>query len=208
MPTQPAATATMAQPATQPVPSLTADQVYQAVADAWAKMEKAPARHVSQIAYKGDSAIMDIEADSVSPNYHQVVTAMGAVVAEQYVFGGTIYNNVQGAWSQLPGAGATFTPTLAGFAQALSDQIVKSDGKVLGVEDVNGKPAFMYGYTTTLTALNASTQYTVSVDQASGLLVKQIIIDPQGMKTVQIITYDTTITITLPDAAKNSPIAQ
>lgn len=206
VPTQPAATATIAPTATQQVPSLSADEVYKAVADAWAMLEKAGPRHVSQIAYKGDNAIMDIEADSVSPNYHQVVSSMGSVMAEQYIFDGTIYNKDQGVWGQLPGAGTTFKSTLAGFSQALSDQIIKSDGKVLGVEDVNGKPAFVYGYTTTLKALNASTQYTVSVDQASGLLVKQIIIDDQGMKTVQIITYDATITLTLPDEAKNAPI--
>jgi hypothetical protein len=208
MPTQPAATATIAPIATQPVPSLSADEVYKAVADAWAMLDKAGPRHVSQIAYNGNNAIMDIEADSVPPNYHQVVSTMGSVVAEQYVFDGTIYNNVQGVWTQVPGAGATFKSTLAGFSQALSDQIVKSDGKVSGVEDVNGKPAFVYAYTTTLTALNASTQYTVSVDQASGLMVKQIIIDPQGVKTVQIITYDATITMTLPDEAKNAKVGQ
>jgi len=206
VPTQPAATATIAPIATQPLPALSADEVYKAVADAWTMLEKAGPRHVSQIAFKGDNAIMDIEADSVSPNYHQVVSSMGSVIAEQYIFGGTIYNKDQGVWGQLPGAGTTFKSTLAGFSQALSDQIIKSDGKVLGVEDVNGKPAFVYGYTTTLKALNASTQYTVSVDQASGLLVKQIIIDPQGEKTVQIITYDATITLTLPDEAKNAPI--
>jgi len=151
---------------------------------------------------------MDIEADSVPPNYHQVVTAMGSVMAEQYVFGGTIYNKVQGVWGQLPGAGTTFKSTLAGFSQALSDQIIKSDGKVVGLEDVNGKPAIVYAYTTTLKALNASTQYTVSVDQVSGLLVKQIIINPQGEKTIQMITYDATITLTLPDEAKNAPLSQ
>jgi hypothetical protein len=208
VPTQPAATATIAPTATQPVPSLSADQVYKAVADAWAMLEKAGPRHVSQITYNGDNAIMDIEADSVLANYHQVVSAMGAVVAEQYVFDGTIYNKVQGVWGQLPGAGTTFKSTLAGFSQALSDQIIKSDGKVSGVEDVNGKPAFVYSYKTTLKALNASTQYTVSVDQATGLLVKQIIIDSQGKKTVQIITYDATITLTLPDEAKNAEIAK
>ena len=206
VPTQPAATATIAPIATQPLPALSADEVYKAVADAWAMQEKAGPRHVSQIAYKGNNAIMDIEADSVPPNYHQVVSSMGTVMAEQYIFDGTIYNKDQGVWGQVPGAGTTFKSTLAGFSQALSDQIIKSDGKVLGVEDVNGKPAFVYGYTTTLKELNASTQYTVSVDQASGLLVKQIIIDDQGMKTVQIITYDATITLTLPDEAKNAPI--
>ncbi len=206
MPTQLAATATIAPTATQPVPSLSADQVYQAVADAWAMVEKAGPRHVSQISYEGNNAIMDIEADSVPPNYHQVVSSMGAVMAEQYVFDGTIYNNKQGEWGQVPGAGTTFKSTLAGFSQALSDQIIKSDGKVLGVEDVNGKPAFVYGYTTTLKGTNASSQYTLSVDQASGLLVKQIIIDPEGQKTVQIITYDASIKLTLPDEAKNSKV--
>jgi len=151
---------------------------------------------------------MNIEADSVPPNYHQVVSLGGSVMAEQYVYDGTIYNKQNGEWSQVPGAGKTFKSTLAGFAQAISDQIVKSGGKVVGVEDVNGKPAFVYSYTTSLKGTKSSSQYTVSVDQASGLLVKQIIIDPEGMKTIQTITYDASITLTLPGAAKNSKVAK
>ena len=193
--------------AAQPAPVMSADEVYKAVSAAWTKLEQAGPRHVSQKSFKGDTATMNIEADSVPPNYHQVVSVGGSVMAEQYVYGGTIYNKVKGEWSQLPGAGKTFKSTLAGFAQAMSDQILKSDGKVVGMEDVNGKPAIVYSYTTTLKGTTASTQYTVSVDQASGLLVKQTIINPEGIKTEQTITYDAGITLTLPDEAKNSKTA-
>jgi outer membrane lipoprotein-sorting protein len=207
MSTQPAAAASTAIPTPLTAPVLSADQVYQAVAAAWAKMDSAGARHVSQVSYKGDTALQTIEADSVPPNYHQVVTIMGKVMAEQYVYNGTIYNYVQGAWSQLAGAWKTVKSTLAGFSQALSDQIIKSDGKVVGVESVNGYPAVVYSYTTTLKGTSASSHYTLWVDQRSGLIVKQIIIDPQGEKMVQTIIYDASITLVLPDIAKNAKAA-
>jgi hypothetical protein len=208
----PAATATTAATAavaTQAAPVLTSDEAIKAAQDAWAKLATAGPRHVSQTSYQGDNAVMNIEADSVPPNFHQVTSAMGTVVAEQYIYDGTIYNKVDGAWSQLAGAGKTFTDTLEGFAQGASSSLVYADGKVVGIEDINGKPATAYSYTTTLKGLDVKpAQYTIWVDNASGLPVKRVNITPDGMKIVQLITYDASITLTLPDEAKNSPPAQ
>ena len=195
--------------ATQAAPVLTSDEAIKAAQTAWAKLATAGPRHISQTSYKGDTAISNIEADSVPPNYHQVTSAMGTVVAEQYVYGGTIYNKVQGQWSQLPGGAKTFTNTLEGFAQGVNSALVLADGKVVGIEDINGKPATAYSYTTTLKGLDVKpAQYTIWVDNASGLPVKRVNITPDGLKIVQLITYDASITLTLPDEAKNSPIAQ
>jgi len=152
---------------------------------------------------------MNIEADSVPPNYHQVVSMMGKVMAEQYVYDGTIYNKLNGQWTQLKGAGATFKSTLTGFAEGLSDQIVTADGKVVGIEMINGSTATEYSYTTTLKGLSAPpVTHMVWVDNASGLPVKQEIIHANGEKIVQLITYDASIQLTLPDEAKNAAPAQ
>jgi hypothetical protein len=206
-----AATATATQPAaaTQAAPALTADEVYKTVQTAWTKLETAGPRHVSQNSFKGSTAQTNIEADSVPPNYHQVVSMMGTVVAEQYIYNGTIYNKVNGEWTQLAGAAAPATGALAGFAEGLADQIVLADGKVVGIEAISGKPATEYSYTTSLKGLSVKpVTHTVWVDDNSGLPVKQEILHPDGEKIVQLITYDASIQITLPDEAKNAKAAQ
>jgi hypothetical protein len=195
--------------ATQAAPMLTSDEAIKTAQAAWARLATAGPRHVSQTSFKGDSAISTIEADSVPPNFHQVTSVMGTVIAEQYVYDGTIYNKVNGEWSQLPGGGKTFTNTLEGFTQGLSESLVYADGKVVGIEDINGKPATAYSYTTTLKGLDVKpAQYTIWVDNASGLPVKRVDISPDGLKIVQLITYDASITLTLPDEAKNAAPAQ
>jgi len=204
-----AATATMPAAAPQVAPALPADEVYKTVQTAWTKLETAGPRHVSQNSFKGSTAQTNIEADSVPPNYHQVVSMMGTVVAEQYIYNGTIYNKVNGAWTQLAGAAGPATSTLAGFAEGLADQIVLADGKVVGIETISGKPATEYSYTTSLKGLSVKpVTHTVWVDTISGLPVKQEILHADGEKIVQLITYDTSIQITLPDEAKNAKAAQ
>ena len=204
------ATATAAQtvvPATQPAPALTSDEAIKTAQAAWARLATAGPRHISQTSYKGDVAISTSEADSVPPNFHQVTHVMGKVM-EQYFYNGTIYNQVDGVWSQLPGAAKTATNTLESFASGLSDALVFADGKVLGIEAINGKPATVYSFTSTLKGLAVKpAQYTIWVDNASGLPVKRENISPEGLKIVQLITYDASLTLTLPDEAKNAKIA-
>jgi hypothetical protein len=196
-------------PATQAAPALSSDDAIKAAQAAWAKLATAGPRHISQNSYKGDTIITNIEADSVPPNLHQVTTVMGNVIAEQYFFDGAIYNKINGAWSHLPGAAPSAINAIEGFAQGMASGLVYAEGKVLGVEAVNGKPATMYYYTTTLTGLKANpAQYTIWVDNATGLPVKRVNINPEGMKIVQLITYDPNIKLTLPDEAKNSPLAK
>jgi len=192
----------------QAAPSMTADEVYLAVHAAWAKLDTAGPRHVSQTSSGGGDAESTIEADSVPPDYHQVVSIMGNTVAEQYIVGGVIYNNVQGAWTQTPGAGAALS-TIGNFASGISDSLIYADGMVNGIEVINGSPAIVYSYSTTLKGLDAApAQYKLWVDQTSGLPVKSENTDPDGMTIAQTITYDNSITITLPAEAANAPEAQ
>jgi hypothetical protein len=217
-PDQPAAQPTDTAPAveaTQPVPSLSADGVYKAVADSYAKLAKAGPRHVSQTSYKGDSVATNLELDSVPPNYHQVMKLKGVQVAEQYVYDGDLYNHIQGVWTVVKGGGEAFKNTLQDFGEALSDQIVRADGKVEGIEMVNGKPAILYSWTVTIKDISKEPAlHKLWVDPVSGLPVKQETDtknskDPSVTdKIIQLITYDPSITITLPDEAKNAQPAQ
>lgn len=192
---------------TQAAPSLSADEVYLAVKAAWAKSDTAGPRHISQNSSKGGTVVSNIEADVVPPDFHQVVSAMGNVVAEQYIVGGTIYNKVQGAWTQTAGGSAALS-TIGSFTQSFSDSLVYSNGMVNGIEAVNGSPAIVYSYSTTLKGLDSSAQYKLWVDQATGLPVRSVNISPDGLTIDQTITYDNGITITLIDEAKNAPPTQ
>ncbi len=210
--TQPVASKVPAKPAashlaaTQPAASMPSDEVIKTVQAAWASMDKAGPRHVSQISYEGETAIMNIEADSVPPNLHQIVSSNGQVMAEQYIFGGTFYTMESGKWSQLKGSANQATNMLAGMAEGLKDQIVLSDGKVLGIENVNGKPATGYSYSSALKGLAAPPIiHNVWVDAATGWVVKQEIIKSGGGKEVQIITYNSGLMITLPPEAASAP---
>jgi hypothetical protein len=185
---------------TQPAPSLSPDEVYQAVSTAWKKLDTAGPRHISQTTSEG----LSTEADAAPPDFHQVMSAMGNVVAEQYIVGGTIYNNNQGSWTQTAG-GSTALSTIGGFAQNLSADLVYSNGMVNGIEVINGSPAIVYSYSTTLKSLNATAQYKLWVDQTSGLPVKSENITSDGSTIDMTITYDPSITISLPDEAKSAP---
>ena len=201
---EPAPQATLIQPTesanTQPAPSLSPDEVYQAVSTAWKELETAGPRHVSQTSSEG----LSIEADAVPPDTHQVVSAMGTVMAEQYIVGGTIYNFNQGSWTQTAGGGAALS-TIGQFSLDLSGNLVYSDGMVAGIEVINGSPAIVYSYSTTLKGLDATAHYKLWVDQTSGLPVKSENTDPEGSTTTMTITYDPSITISLPDEAKSAP---
>lgn len=184
----------------QPAPSLSPDEVYKAVSAAWAKLADAGPRHISQTSSDG----LTTEVDVVPPDFHQVMSAGGNVMAEQYIVSGTIYNNVQGAWTQTAG-GSDALGMLGNLVPAVSDSLVYSAGKVEGIEAINGSPAILFSYSTTLKGVDASAQYKVWVDQASGLPVRYVNITPDGTTIDETITYDSSITITLPDVAKNAP---
>ena len=199
--------ATPNQPNTQTLPSMTPDEVYKAVSAAWAKLDTAGPRHVSQTSSKGGNVVSNIEADSVPPDFHQVVTMMGNKVSELYIVGGTIYNYTQGAWNQTPGGSAALN-TVNNFAQGISDSLTHLDGMVNGIEIINGSPAIVYSYSTTLKGLDASAKYKLWVDQTSGLPVKSENITADGMTISETITYDKNITLTLPAEAANAPASQ
>jgi hypothetical protein len=203
--------ATLQQPVasanTQPAPSLSPDEVYQAVKTAWNKLDSAGPRHISQTTSQGGVVGISTEAEAVPPDFHQVVSANGTLVAEQYIVGGTIYSNEQGAWTQTAGGSAALS-TIGNFSQSLSGDLVYSNGMVNGTEVINGSPAIVYSYSTTLKGLNASAQYKLWVDQTSGLPVKSENITADGSTIDMTIKYDPSITISLPVEAKNAPPSQ
>lgn len=206
---QPTATQAAQPTPTQAAPALSSDEVIKTVQAAWAKQATAGSRHVSQTSYTDNTAEMNIEADSEGTNLHQVISANGAVMAEQYIYDGAIYNKLQGEWTVLQGGGNAFNSTLAGFAEGLSDSIVLADGQVLGVETLNSQSATVYSYTSTLKGLDTKpTTYTVWVDNTAGLPLKQEILDPEGQKTVQLFTYDANIKVTLPPEVAAAKPAQ
>ena len=124
--TEPAPQETPIQPSapanTQLAPSLSPDEVYQAVKTAWSKLDTAGPRHISQTTSEGGVVGISTEADAVPPDFHQVVSANGSVVAEQYIVNGIIYNNNQGSWTQTTGGSAALS-TIGNFSQSLSDPI-------------------------------------------------------------------------------------
>lgn len=184
-------------------PALSTDQVYQAVQAAWAATDKAGPRRVSQVSYKGGVAVTKIEAQTVPPNSHQVITVNGQVMSEQYIFGGVIYLKQNGTWIKtsadaLPQA----VNALADVTAGLKDQIVHSDGKVLGTEAVNGKPATIYSYSDTLKDLKSAepTVHKVWVDNGTGAIVRQESLHKTD-RMVQDIVYDSGLSVTLPPEA-------
>ena len=213
-PTQPPPTLTPTQPTPTSTPTTLAatpsspDEVYQAVAAAWRKLGQAGPFHVTKKGYTGETLFQQTDIDFVPPNYHQVLSLNGTVIGEQYLFDGTLYNKIQGVWTQQPGVGAAGNMIpVDGYAEGTSDQVPKTDGKVVGVEDIAGQPAIDYSFSVTIEMLNMNSTYTVSVDQASGQVVKQVI-DTPVTKTVETITYDPSITFSLPDEAKNAKTGQ
>jgi hypothetical protein len=201
---------TPANPPPAAVPAQPAgDDVSQAVKTAWAKLEAAGPRHISQTVYASDLPVMNLEVDNVAPNYHQVISALGQDVAEQYLYDGAIYNKMNGQWTRLPGGGTAFKSLMAGLTAGLSEETVTANGKVLGAANINGKPATGYSYTTTVKGMDIPPiTHTLWVDNASGLPVKHEMVKADLGKTVETYTYDDNLKITLPDEAKNALTAQ
>ena len=188
-------------------PALSESDVYKAVDAAMAKLITAGPHHVSQTSYEGTTAQDNSEGDIVPPNIHQVMSSKGNVVGEFYVIDGNLYSNNQDGWTQKPGGGQPYVDALNGVPITGAGDVTRAHGKVAGVEMINGKPAIAYNYDSTLKSLNSTSNFTLWVDQASGLPVKQQNGDSKGTKIVQIITYDPGITIALPAEAKAAKIA-
>jgi hypothetical protein len=183
---------------------LSPDEVHQAVLAAWIKLESAGPRHFAQIVYKDGKPISICEADAVPPDYHQVLTNLGKVWAEFYIVDGTAYTNDKGVWSHRPG-GTAPNDMGSNLGQALSPDIFQSDGKKIGIEMINGRPAIIYSYSTIFNNPKELHQYRVWVDLSSGLPVRLESRTMAGYLNVETIIYDDRITITLPMVAKNSP---
>jgi hypothetical protein len=174
-----------------------------------AKVLSAGPHHVSQAsALKGGAPTESAEADIVPPGQlHMVMSSKGSVVSELYVMDGVLYTNSQGAWTKKPGGGQAYIDAINGVKDPSMPEAVRTNGKVVGVELVSGKPAIVYSCDSTIKSFNTTSTFTVWVDQVSGLPVKQEITDSKGSKIDQVYTYDSGITITLPADAKSAKVA-
>jgi hypothetical protein len=189
---------------TQTAPSLSPDEVHQAVLAAWRKLESAGPRRFAEFRYEDGKPIGSIEADAVPPDYHQVITEFGKLWAEFYVVDGTVYSNDKGVWSH-DSYGTAPNDIGSNLSQALDPGIFQSDGKTIGIEVINGSPAIIYRYSTIFNSPKVLHQYRLWVDQSSGLPVRLESRTMAGFLSVETIIYDDIITITLPTDAKNSP---
>ena len=121
-----------------------------------------------------------------------------------YVTNSDLYSKGDNGWTLKPGGGQAYVDAFNGVSMVEAGDVVRSNGKVAGVELVGGKPALVYTYDSTVKSLKMTSNFTVWVDQASGLMVKMHTMDAKGSKSVMNITYDPGITITLPAEAKSA----
>jgi hypothetical protein len=191
----------------QPAPALSEADVYKAVDAAMAKMLASGPRHVSQVSqtnFKGTTTEEGAEADIVPPNLHEILKSKGNMAGEFYVMDGNLYSKNQDGWTQKLGGGQPYLDALNGVPITGPGDITRANGKVAGIETINGKPTLVYNYDSTIKSLKITSNFTLWVDQASGLSVKQESTGAQGSNTVQIITYDSAISLTLPPEAKTA----
>ena len=204
---QPTAADQPTQGALQPAPALSEADVYKALEAASAKMATAGPRHGSlttTMTFNGKTSEDNGEADIIPPNIHEVLKSDGAVVQEFYVINSDLYSKGDNGWTLKPGGGQAYVDAFNGVSMVEAGDVVRSNGKVAGVELVGGKPALVYTYDSTVKSLKMTSNFTVWVDQASGLMVKMQTMDAKGSKSVMNITYDPGITITLPAEAKSA----
>lgn len=199
---------TEAPAATATLPVLSADDVIEAVHQAWATAGLAGPRRLVQTSSDADGAGTVIEAEFVPPDsLHQVVKIGGQKIAEQYNMGGVLYNNAptSGGWvrTDLPGS---LNGALAMFSDAAGDSITYSDARVEGSETVNGYNAVIYAYATQLEGFAMVVKHRLWVDTGSGLPVKNEIVSDEG-QTVQEIVYSADVAIVLPDDVAAAPPA-
>jgi hypothetical protein len=201
------ASPTVALPA---APVLSSDEVIQAVKAAWEAYAKAGPVRLNQTSSMGGNPTLTIKAEIVPPDQlHQVTSMMGQAVAEQYFYGGAIYGEspgTGGTWVKTPNFGvkqfATVVSSLAGDAT-----LTRSDGKVLGVENVNSEAAMVYGYSSQLQGFPDKISYKLWVSQSRGLPLKFEKDPPKGDQMVQEFTYDPALKIVLPAEVAAAPTA-
>ena len=189
---QPTAADQPTQGALQPAPALSEADVYKALEAA------------TTMTFNGKTSEDNGEADIIPPNIHEVLKSDGAVVQEFYVINSDLYSKGDNGWTLKPGGGQAYVDAFNGVSMVEAGDVVRSNGKVAGVELVGGKPALVYTYDSTVKSLKMTSNFTVWVDQASGLMVKMQTMDAKGSKSVMNITYDPGITITLPAEAKSA----
>ena len=186
-------------------PSLSEADVYKALEAASAKMLAAGPRHatlVTTMTFDGKTTENSGDADIVPPNIHEVLKSNGAVVGEFYVINGDLYSKGDTGWTLKPGGGKAYVDAFNGIVPAEAGDVDRTNGKAAGLELIGGKPALKYNYDSTVKSLNITSNFTVWVDQASGLMVRMQTLGAKGTKSDMTVNYDPGISITLPPEAK------
>lgn len=186
-------------------PTLSPEDVHKYVLAAWKILENAPPRHFEQFTYVDGKKVIAVVADAVPPNYHQAILNQGKVVTEFYIVDGMAYNYNNGEWSRVAASSTVMYDIGSNLLQALDPDIFQSDGKRIGVEDIDGSPAILYFYSTIYSNPALLHQHRLWVDQRSRLPVKLEMRDSRGDFFIETITYDNSLTITVPEAAKEAP---
>jgi hypothetical protein len=131
--------------------------------------------------------------------FHLFSTLSGGPEREYIIIGSTTYAKVGGQWAQLQ---IDLSGMLANFIDRLDPEAI-SDVRLVGSEDVNGTPTFVYIYTYTNTVegtlITSKVKMWVGVD--SGLPLKQVVngeVNGVNYQSEQTITYNSSIIIEAP----------
>jgi len=145
---------------------------------------------------------IDQTAEMILPDRFHLVTQTGQTSMEFIIVGTKTYQKTGNTWSLFPVDVGTLTQSLlSGLTEETQKGI--TDVKFVGTEAVNGKPARVYTFASSVTVAGQQVNSTIKmwVDVASGLPVKDEI---QGeyagikSKTAQQIEYDKSIKIEAP----------
>jgi hypothetical protein len=151
----------------------------------------------------GDTT-MEMLAEIVPPDRLRSVTNTGGIQVEIIIIGDTAYiKNGDTPWVSLPDSGFGSQILGALSSEALMEQNLIADVQRVGQETVDGESAIIYAFQSSFgegeDALSAMTRIWVSESRGLPLRVEnEGEIDGSPSRTVQIVQYDTTITIEPP----------
>jgi hypothetical protein len=204
-------TAPVASPTTAAavLPIKTSDEVIAAVKAARLATAKATGpRAITVTSYEGDTILLRMESKFVPPDLlYQKSSAGGQVMAESYWSKTNMFTKSPGTgnkWVSTPGSLSKISSVIGDVSSGLADSITYSDGKVLGVEALNGDMSIIYSYATQLKGLPGSTTYKVWVSIATGMTYKEET-NHNNERTVREIKLDPSITVTIPPEVLAAP---
>jgi hypothetical protein len=169
----------------------------QALIDILKSAMKAPPYHVSSTSTTDSGATTVITGEVILPDRMHIKVSTGT---EMLVVGDKSYQMVNGNWTPFPIDISSILNGLMGDTAGDPSKTV-SNVQYLGQEDVNGKSAQVYSYTSTVDLSGQTVTSQVKMWIVNGLPVRQEIHGEfAGIKstTVQEITYDPGIQIEAP----------